>query len=99
MGTGLPSDPCRWYETATPPQRLTSDYTSRTSSVYQLFPARQRPVHHGLRLADNRLQVGLVLEAFRVDFVDIFRPRRPGREPAVGRYHLQAADRCVVARG
>src|SRR5262245_4102957 len=50
------------------------------------------------RLADDGLEVRLVLEALRVDLVNILSAGRPGREPTTGRDHLQPADRRVVAR-
>src|SRR5262245_52024548 len=55
--------------------------------------------HDPLCLADDRVQVGLVLEALGVELVDVLGAGRPGREPATGRHDLQPADRGVVARG
>src|SRR5262245_12441517 len=59
----------------------------------------QGVAHDLLRLAHDGVEVGLVLEALRVDLVDVFRAGRPGREPATGGHDLQAADRGVIARG
>ncbi len=59
----------------------------------------QRVVHNLLGLAYDSVQMRLVLEAFRVDLVDVFRARGPGRKPAASGHHLQAADWGVVARG
>ena len=56
-----------------------------------------RVVHDFLGLADNDVQVGLVLEALCVDFVDVLGTRRTGGEPAVGGRNFQAADWGVVA--
>ncbi len=59
----------------------------------------QSVAHDLLRLAHDGVEVGLVLEAFRVDLVNVFRAGGSGREPPAGGYNLQAADRGVVARG
>src|SRR6516162_6020627 len=59
----------------------------------------ERAVHHRVRLAHDGVQVRLVLEALRVDLVDVLRTRRARGEPAAAGYDLQAADRRVVARG
>src|SRR5262245_7203840 len=82
--------------------RLTrSVRTGSFSSTFMaiLLEGLQGVVHDSLGLAHNGIQVGLVLEALRVDLVDVFRAGGPGREPAAGGHHLQAADRGVVARG
>src|SRR5712664_627246 len=55
--------------------------------------------HDFLGLAHNSVQVGLILEAFRINLVDALGARRPGRKPAAGRYDLQATYRGVVSRG
>ena len=61
----------------------------------------QRLVHHLLRLADDGVEVRLVLEALRVDLVDVLGAGGPRREPAAGGDDLQAADRrrCCRVRG
>ena len=71
--------------------RKLNGYVSSKSSV----PA-QRLADDLLRLADDGVEVGLVLEALGVDLVDVLGARRPGREPAAGRHHLQPADRRAV---
>src|SRR5439155_6769515 len=53
--------------------------------------------HDGFRLVDDALQVRLVAEAFRVDLVDVLRAGRTGREPAVLRDDLEAADVGAVS--
>src|SRR2546423_10883549 len=62
-----------------------------------LCPACQRVADDLLGLGHYGIQVRLVLEALRVDFIDILSAGRPGGKPAAGRDHLQAADRGVVA--
>src|SRR2546422_11192782 len=52
-----------------------------------------------LRVAHDGVEVSLVLEAFRVDLVDVLRAGRPRREPAAASDDLQTADRRIVARG
>src|SRR3974390_819135 len=59
----------------------------------------QHPVDDLLGLAHPGLQVGLASETLGVDLVEILGAGRPGREPAVGRNHLEAADRRVIAWG
>src|SRR6266566_5467024 len=54
--------------------------------------------HDFLGLAHNRVQVGLILEAFRINLIDALGARRPGRKPAAGRYDIQATYRGVVSR-
>src|SRR6266404_2013251 len=54
--------------------------------------------HDFLGLAHNRVQVGLILEAFRINLIDALGARRPRRKPAAGRYDLQATYRGVVSR-
>src|SRR5262252_6239066 len=56
-------------------------------------------VHNHLGLTDNRVQMDLVLEAFRVDLIDAFRTRRSRRKPAAGGHDLQPTYRGVVAGG
>src|SRR6266446_1540496 len=57
------------------------------------------PVYHRLRFAHDGVEVSLVLEALRVDLVDVLRAGRPRREPAAPGDDLQPADRLAVARG
>src|ERR1700739_2177792 len=64
-----------------------------------LFGGGQRGVHHHLSLADDGVEVGLVLEALRVYLVDGLGARGPGREPAAAGDHLEAIDWSIVARG
>ena len=52
----------------------------------------------GLRLLDESREVVVAAEALRVDLVDVLRPRRPRREPALLGRDLQPADRRTVAR-
>src|SRR5713101_5314432 len=59
----------------------------------------QGVAHDLLRLAHDGVEVSLVLEAFRVDLVNVLRAGRPRREPAAASDDLQTADRRVVARG
>src|SRR6266542_4696147 len=54
--------------------------------------------HDPLSFGHDCLHVLLVLEALRVDLVDVLRAGRASREPATGGHDLQAADRGVVAR-
>ena len=54
-------------------------------------------IHNLLRFRHDRVQVGLVLKALRVDLIDILGSRGPRREPATGRDNLQAANRFVIA--
>src|SRR6185437_10178498 len=56
-----------------------------------------RGVDDLLRLVEQALQVGLVLEAFGVDLVDRLGTRGARSEPAVGGDRLDAADRRAVA--
>src|ERR1700675_700851 len=55
-------------------------------------------VHHRLGFAHDAVQMGLILEALRVDLVDVFRAGGAGGEPAARRHDFQAADRRVIAR-
>src|SRR5438876_10933345 len=64
-----------------------------------LCPACQRVADDLLGLGDYGIQVRLVLEALRVDFIDILGAGRPCGEPAAGRDDFQSAARGVVARG
>src|SRR6516165_11278126 len=56
-------------------------------------------VYDCLRLGHKAIQVGLVLEALRVDLVDVLGARRPGREPAAAGHDFQAPDWGVVPGG
>src|SRR5258708_37152888 len=56
-------------------------------------------VYHRLRFAHDGVEVSLVLEALRVDLVDVLRAGRARREPAATGDDLQSADRRAVARG
>src|SRR6516162_11291691 len=58
----------------------------------------QGVVHDSPRFGDNAVQMGLVLEALGVDFVDVFGAGRTGRKPATCRHNFQTPDRSVVAR-
>ena len=53
--------------------------------------------HQRLRFALDLAQVGLAVEAFGVDLVDVFGAGGPRGEPAILRRHLQPADGRVVA--
>src|SRR5260370_14163383 len=59
----------------------------------------QSVAHDLLCLAHDGIKVGLVLEAFRIDLVNVLRSGGPGREPAADSHDLQTADRGIVARG
>ena len=56
-------------------------------------------VYDLLRFAQDSVQVALILEALRVDLVDVLGAGGPGREPAVVCRHFEAADRCAVTWG
>src|SRR6266487_4283806 len=47
-------------------------------------------------LLDDSFEVGLALETFRIEFVDVLRAGRAGGKPAMLGDHFQAADRGVV---
>src|SRR5205807_2711160 len=53
---------------------------------------------HLLGLAHEDLEVALILEALRVDLVDVLGAGGPGGKPSAEGYHLQAVDRRIVAR-
>src|SRR5215813_4421651 len=56
-------------------------------------------VHDFLSFADDRIQVGLILEALRINLVNVLGARWPGCKPTVVGYNLKAADRRAVTRG
>src|SRR5882724_9213776 len=56
----------------------------------------ERVVHHFPRLGDNGIQVSLILEALRVNFVDVLRTGRPGGKPTAGSHYFEATDRSIV---
>src|SRR5688572_26248194 len=58
----------------------------------RLFDARQGLSDNVLRVVDNRIEVGLALQALCVQFVDILSAGRPRRKPAVLRHDFQSAD-------
>src|SRR5215831_13088623 len=62
-------------------------------------PRFQCAVHDLLSLARDRIQVGLIPEAFRIDLVDVLGSGGPGAKPAAARHNLETADGCVVSRG
>src|SRR2546421_11701974 len=66
--------------------------------AFMMSPS-QGSAHHRLRFAHDGVEVSLVLEALRVDLVDVLRAGRPRREPAAPGDDLQSADRRAVARG
>src|SRR5579864_6793293 len=55
-------------------------------------------IHNSLGLGDYGAQVRVVLEAFRINLVDVFRSRRSRGKPAIAGYHLQPANRRIVSR-
>ena len=57
-----------------------------------------RAIDDRLRFLQDLLQVIRAREALAVDLVDVLGARRPRREPAALRDHLDAADRRAVAR-
>src|SRR5690606_1095722 len=59
--------------------------------------ALQGGVDGRLRILQQLLQVAVVAEAFGVDLVDVFGPRRTCGEPAGGGDHLDATDGRVIA--
>src|SRR5689334_23115314 len=65
--------------------------------VRHRFVRGQRLVHHRLRLADNRVEMRLVLEAFGVELVDGLGPGGPRREPTAPGDDFNAVDRGIVA--
>src|SRR5262245_6940335 len=58
-----------------------------------------RAIDQRLRLPYESVEVRLVLEALRVDLVDVLGARRPRREPSAGGHDLQTADGRAVAGG
>src|SRR5262245_42995251 len=59
------------------------------NEAYEPFSAVcKRFVYNFLRFAHNRLQVRFILEALRINLVDLLGPRRSGCEPAVGCDHF-----------
>ena len=60
--------------------------------------ARDGVIDDFLCLGQNALQFFGIAEALRVNFVDFLGAGRARGKPAAGRHHLDAADRCTVAR-
>lgn len=58
----------------------------------QLGYAHQGLSDDVLRFVDNRVEMRLALQAFRVQFVDILSAGRPRRKPAVLRHDFQSSD-------
>jgi len=56
--------------------------TSSTSTFMQAFLPLQRVAHDCLRFIDDGIQVGLILEALRVNLIDVFRAGWTRRKPA-----------------
>ncbi len=59
----------------------------------------QRIVHHLLRLAQNRVQMGLALETLGVDLINVLGAGGSRCKPTALRHNFQAADWGIVARG
>src|SRR4029077_2475964 len=57
----------------------------------------QSVIHNSLSLAQNRVQMPLILETLRVDLVNVLRAGRSRGKPAATGDNLQATDRSVVA--
>src|SRR6266446_4161895 len=72
---------------------------ARTAENSMAGPSRSLPSCRESAAWISGVQVGLILEAFRINLIDALGARRPGRKPAAGRYDLQATDRGVVSRG
>src|SRR5260370_39294807 len=62
------------------------------------FRRVQRVVDDLLGFAHHRVEVSLVLEALRVDLVDVLRAGGPGCKPAAGSHDFQALDGGAVPR-
>src|SRR5579863_1543075 len=84
-------------------QKLLADLVSRHvlfivagESRRALAIAAERTEHDLLRFFDNRVQMGLALEALCVQLVDILGSGGPRGEPAVLREYLQASDRRII---
>src|SRR5438046_2940740 len=52
--------------------------------------------HYAAGLLDDGVEMGLSLETFRIDLVDVFRAGRSRREPTARRHYLEPADRRSV---
>ena len=52
-----------------------------------------------LSFVHDRIEMALILEALRINLVDILGAGRPGGEPSGGSHNLEAADRCAVTWG
>src|SRR5689334_15645626 len=55
-------------------------------------------VHNFLSFADDRIQVALILEALRINLVNVLGAGGSRGEPAVGSHYLEAADRRTITR-
>src|ERR1700716_1594395 len=81
-----------------PPEKVESAPARRQAGRSKI-PERSAAegfVHHRLGFLHNAVQVGLVLEALRIDLVDVLRAGGPGREPAAGGHDFQPSDRRIV---
>ncbi len=58
----------------------------------------KRLLNNGLSFLLNLLEVALPKEALGINLVDLFRAGRTGREPAVLRDYLNAANRVAISR-
>ncbi len=82
-----------------PAGQLSKKYSTAQGAARRVLELRlERRPHNRARLLDHPAQMGLALEAFGVDFVNVLRARRAGREPAALRRHFQATDGGAVAR-
>jgi hypothetical protein len=59
----------------------------------------QRVIHHLLRLAKDRVQMGLALETLGVDLINVLGTGGSSCKPTARRHNFQAADWGIVARG
>src|SRR5690348_14324226 len=73
---------------------MTSSYEAASGSR-----VLQCSSYHRLRFLEDAVEGGGAREAFSVELVDIFRPRRAGGEPVRARFDLEAADGGAVAGG
>src|SRR6516165_5854365 len=76
---------------------LVTSVISRVDEPRSLAGGGERSVHHLLRLPDDRIEVSLVLKAFRVNLVDGLSARRPSRKPAALGDDFEAIYRSIVA--
>ena len=75
-------------------QRSTGRHTVATA----LSLGSERAAHDTARFIDDRREVLGTLEAFGINFIDVFRARRARGEPAIFAHDLEAANRCVIGR-